>query len=70
VFTGDTAVAQSVYKLGYRIDNSDLIRGRCNIGVFSLLSFRHRFQNSSGDHQNSYPMSIVGPYPSGKAAGE
>jgi hypothetical protein len=50
----------------YGLDELGSVPGRGNDGIFSP---RHRVQTSPGAHPASYPVSIGGTYPVGKAAG-
>jgi hypothetical protein len=59
-------VTQSVWRLGYRLDDQGAIPGRDNDGNFSL---HHSVQTGSGAHPASYPMGIQGSYLGSKAAG-
>jgi hypothetical protein len=53
--------------LGYGLDDlSSRVRFPAGGANFSL---HHRVQNGSGAHPASYPMSIRGSFPAGKAAG-
>jgi hypothetical protein len=56
-------VAQSVSRLGYRLDDrGSRVRISAGAGNFSL---RHRVQNGSGAHPASYPMGNRGSFPGG-----
>jgi hypothetical protein len=58
-------VAQSVYKLGYGLDNWDSIPGTGNDEIFSL---HHRVQTGSGAHPAFYPVGNGDSFPGGRAA--
>jgi len=51
-------VAQSIQRLGYRLDNQDLIPGWCREEMFSLC---HCIQTGSGTHSTFYSMGIRVP---------
>jgi hypothetical protein len=57
-----SAIAQSVHRLGYGLDNWESIPGRCKDRIFSLC---HCVQTSSGAHPASYPMGNRGSWPWG-----
>jgi hypothetical protein len=60
-------IAQSVYGLGYGLDDrSSRFRFPAGAGNFSL---HHRVQNGSGGHPFSYLVGTRGPFPGGKVAG-
>jgi hypothetical protein len=50
-------IAQSVYRLGYGLDDRSSIPKEDN---YKNLSLRHRIQNGSGAHPASYPVGIGG----------
>jgi hypothetical protein len=53
--------------LGYVLDDrGSRVRFPAGAGNFYL---HHRVQNGSGAHPTSYPMSYMGSFPGGKAAG-
>jgi hypothetical protein len=59
--------AQSVERLGYRVDDrGSRVRFSAGAGNFSLHC---RVQNGSGVHPASYPMGTWGSFPGDKAAG-
>jgi len=58
--------AQSVYRLGYRLDDRVSFTGSGNDGMFSLW---HRIQTGSGAHPASYQMITGVSFPRDKAAG-
>jgi len=57
------AVAQSVYWLGYRLN--DWVPFGVGVGIFSP---RHRVQTGTGAHPTTYPMGNEGSFLDGKAA--
>jgi hypothetical protein len=59
-------VAQSVQRLGHRLDVRGSIPGRDNNGFF----FRHRVQTSSGAHPTFYPMGTGTLIPGANCRGE
>jgi hypothetical protein len=60
-------IAQSVYRLGYGLDDrGSRVRLPAGAGNFSL---HHRVQKGSEAHPASYPMGTGGSFPEGKAAG-
>jgi hypothetical protein len=58
-------VAQSVYSLGYGLDNRSSVPGWGSDEIFSPC---HRVQNGSGAHPASYPMGGGSSFPGCKAA--
>jgi hypothetical protein len=55
--------AQSVYRLGYGLDDRDFILRRGEKGIFSL---RLRVKTGSGTHPTSYPVGTGCSFPGGK----
>jgi hypothetical protein len=61
-------VAQSVYRLGYGLDDRSSIPGKGNDGIFFL--FVTRVQTSSGAHPASYPTDTMSSFLGGSSARE
>jgi len=59
------AIAQSLWRLGYGLDDRGSVLCRSNDGNFSLC---HCVQTDSGAHPASYLVDTGGCYPRGKAA--
>jgi hypothetical protein len=59
-------VAQSVYRLGYGLDDQGSIPSRSNDRILSL---RQHIHTDSEDHTASYPMGTGGSSPGDKAIG-
>jgi hypothetical protein len=63
----EAGMAQSVYTLGYGLNDWSSILGSVIDGIY--FSLCHGVQTGSGAHPASYPTGTEGPYLEGKAAG-